>query len=322
MSGHSNFSRVAEELIMFYNIENFFAPDVKQKHPSDRPASGLKNWNERRFRNKLHKTAHVFQLVQEECGNLPVLIGLSEVQGTAVLDEIINLAPFEGRYGVVHYESMDERGVDVALLYDKNEIEIIDSEAISFVFEIADEQLDNYDATRDVLLCKIKYKDAVINVFVCHLPSKREQDINRPKRNYILRNLKLRVDEILAKTDEAVLIMGDFNENPVEDNLRELLLEGESGKKLHNPFEELFINKNYSTFHYQFGLLFDQIMFSEHFLNDQFPLRFQKAAVFSHEGLSSRDKRFQGRPFRTYAGKRYLGGYSDHFPVYVKFNKN
>ncbi len=320
MNGLSELSPTVEELIMFYNIENFFAPDVKPRHPSDQ-VSGLRNWNEKRYRNKLHKTAHVFQLVKEECGTLPVLIGLSEVQGNKVLDEIINLKPLEGRYGVIHYESMDERGVDVALLYDKNEIEILDSEPISFVFEIIDEKLDNYDRTRDVLLCKIKYRGSVINVFVCHLPSKREKDVNKPKRNYILRNIKSRIESILAETDEAVLIMGDFNENPGEDNLQELLLQNSPGTGLQNPFEELFRNRIYSTFHYQFGLLFDQIMLSEHFFREDFPLKFADARVFSHEGITSRDKRFKGRPFRTYAGTRYLGGYSDHFPVYVKFNK-
>ncbi len=305
------------ELIVFYNTENFYFPDENFSTKRIRENFGLVNWNQKRFQNKLFKIAHVFQLLKEK-HTLPMLIGLSEVQGEKVLQELVAIDPFNSNFGIVHYESMDERGVDVALLYDKSKIEIIHSEPISFFFEIEDEDPDNYDTTRDILFCKAKYKEKIINIFVFHLPSKRENDVNKPKRNHIINSIKEKIQEISEK-GEAVILCGDFNENPDEENLKNIVYDKNSNKILVNPSVELFASQKFSTFHYNFGLLFDQILISNDFFNENFPLQYESAEVFSPEEISNWDKKFKGRPFRTYAGTRYLGGYSDHFPVFVKF---
>lgn len=306
----------SEELIMFYNAENFYFPEEKAANGQNKLFTGLSNWTPKRFQNKLFKIAHVFQLINEE-HELPMLIGLSEVQGEKVLNELIKLEPFNDNFGIVHYESMDERGVDVALLYDKSKIEIIESEPISFFFEIPDENPENYDTTRDILFCKVRYKEEILNVFVFHLPSKREKDVNKPKRDHIINSIREKIQELSLK-NEAVVLCGDFNENPNEDNLKNVILDFQGNQILQNPFAELFQNRKFSTFHYQFGLLFDQILLSKEFFSENFPLKFTNAEVFNHEKISNWDKKFRGRPFRTYAGTRYLGGYSDHFPVFVK----
>jgi hypothetical protein len=88
-------------------------------------------------------------------------------------------------------------------------------------------------------------------------------------------------------------------------------------KSIGKSFPALFSTRNYSTFHYKSGLLYDQIILSKIFLDND--LAFQEAKIFNSEKISSSDRNFAGRPFRTYAGTRYLGGYSDHFPVFVKF---
>lgn len=309
----------SEELILFYNAENFYFPVEKISKDQKQSFTGLPNWTPKRFQNKLFKIAHVFQLVKEQ-HKMPMLIGLSEIQGEKVLNELIKLDPFNDNFGIVHYESMDERGIDVALLYDKSKIEIIESEPISFFFEIPDENPENYDTTRDILFCKTLYKNEIINVFVFHLPSKREKDVNKPKRDYIINSIRKKIHELSLK-NEAIVLCGDFNENPNEENLKNVALDFQGNPMLHNPFLELFQNRKFSTFHYQFGLLFDQILLSKEFFSENFPLRFSKAAIFNHEKLSNWDKKFKGRPFRTYAGTRYLGGYSDHFPVLVKLEK-
>ncbi len=314
MEGVQNKHFENEELIMFYNAENFFSPDNTNRQQLS--ISGLRSWNRKKYENKIFKIAHVFQLVNES-NELPMLIGLSEVQGEKVLQDLVEMDPFNSNFGIVHYESMDERGVDVALLYDKRKIEIIESEPISFFFEIKDDYPDNYDTTRDILYCKAKYQNAELNIFVFHLPSKRENDINRPKRQHMLKTIKERI-ETMTGNNEAVILCGDFNENPDEENLLDLVNDRNGGRLLQNPFEELFRQKRYSTFHYRFGLLFDQIMLSKDFMDGRFPLQFASAEVFNHEKISNWDRKFKGRPFRTYAGTRYLGGYSDHFPVFVK----
>ncbi|MDC8105326.1 endonuclease/exonuclease/phosphatase family protein [Chryseobacterium sp. PTM-20240506] len=311
------------ELFTFYNVENLFLPDIKPIHKLDPTKSGLRNWDERKYNNKLFKIANVFQLIKEENGVLPFLIGLSEVSGRKVLEDLVKMDPFHSEFGIVHYNSMDERKVDVAMLYDKSKIEVIDSEAITFFFEIKNKNTEYYDTTRDVLYSKLKYKGEIINVFIAHLPSKREKDVNKPKRDFILAEIRNRILNIVNSSNEHVVLCGDFNENPDDENLTNILYDDNHNKILENPFNELFSTGNFSTFHYKSGLLFDQIILSKSFFNDQnnIGLSFQSAEIFKSEKISSRNKQFSGRPFRTYAGTRYLGGYSDHFPVFVKFKE-
>jgi len=310
------------ELFAFYNVENLFLPDPPQIHKLDPTRSGLRNWDDRKYRTKLSKIAHVFRLIKEENGVLPAIIGLCEISGKKVLEDLVKLDPFSSQYGIVHYNSLDERKVDVALLYDKSKVEIIDSEAITFFFEIVDNKPDNYDTTRDVLFAKIKFKEEIMNVFVAHLPSKREKDINQPKRNFIMNEIRNRILNIIDKDHEHVILCGDFNQNPDDENLIKILYDNSQKKILHNPFQKLFSTKKYSTFHYKSGLLFDQIMLSDSFFKTDASLSFQDAKVFNPESMSTKNRGFEGRPFRTYAGTRYLGGFSDHFPVLVTFVKN
>ncbi|QBO57124.1 hypothetical protein NBC122_00269 [Chryseobacterium salivictor] len=315
-------SKDEKELIAFYNVENLFRPDLPRIHKLDPTASGLQNWDERKYRNKLSKIAQVFQLISESEHSLPMLIGISEVQGKKPLEELVKLDPFNSSYGIVHYESMDERGVDVALLYDKSKIEIIYSEPISYLFAVENKESEYYDTTRDVLFCKVKYLNVLMNVFVLHLPSKREKDINKPKREYILKDLNEKISKLISGTEEAVIICGDFNENPDEEMINNFIYDKDFNKILVNPSAELFKNEKFSTFHYKNGLLFDQMILSADFFNSNYPLLFKDAKVFNHDKLSNWDKKLAGRPFRTFAGSRYLGGYSDHFPVLTVLVKN
>ena len=263
----------SKELIAFYNVENLFLPDPPPVHKLDPTVSGLRNWDEKRYNNKLFKISHVFQLIKESENALPMLIGLSEIQGQKPLDELVKMDPFNSNYGVIHYDSMDERGVDVALLYDKSKIEVISSEPITYFFEIDDEDPANYDTTRDILFCKVKYSGEMINLFVVHLPSKRERDVNKPKRDYILKDIKEKVLKLKSE-NEAVIILGDFNENPDDENLKNLLYDENFNKILTNPYVDLYNNRIFSTFHFKDGLLFDQIILSDEFYDSNFPFSF------------------------------------------------
>lgn len=310
------------ELFAFYNVENLFLPDPAPAHKLDPTISGLRNWDERKYRIKLSKIAHVFRLMKEEQGILPCIIGLCEISGRKVLEDLVKLDPFSSQYGIVHYNSLDERKVDVALLFDRSKIEILDSEAITFFFEIIDHKPDNYDTTRDILFVKLKYKDEIINVFVAHLPSKREKDINLPKRTFIMSEVKSRVLKILHSDHEKVMVCGDFNQNPDEESLVKFLYDENHNKIMHNPFQNLYSKRQYSNFHYKSGLLFDQILLSDSFFRDDSSLQFEKATVFNSENISVKQKGLDQRPFRTFAGTRYLGGFSDHYPVLITLKEN
>ncbi len=309
-----------KEIIAFYNVENLFSPDPPPKHKLDPTPSGLQNWDERKYEHKLLKIAGVFQMIQEREGVLPLLIGLSEIQGQKPLHDLAELSPFNSSYGVVHFNSMDERGVDVALLYNKEKIEIISAEPLSYFFTVQMSDYEYYDTTRDVLFCKVKFKETILNVFVLHLPSKRDKDINKSKREYILNDLKQKINELIRNTKEAVVICGDFNENPDEEMIKNFNYDQDFNKNLFNPFLVLYQNEKFSTYHNKGGLLFDQMMFTDHFLTPNFVFSLKEVKVFNHEKLQNWDQKFAGRPFRTYAGTRYLGGYSDHFPILAIFN--
>lgn len=312
----------AEEYIAFYNVENLFTPDPPSNHKLDPTPSGLNNWDQRKYQNKLFKIAHVFQLMQQDKAQLPMIIGLAEIEGRTPLEELIKLEPFHNKFKIIHYESMDERGVDVALLYDSSKIELISSEPFSYFFTVEETDYDYFDTTRDVLFCKMKVLGEILNVFVLHLPSKREKDVNKPRRDYILKDLNNKIKSLIFKEHQSVIVLGDFNDNPVEENITDFLYDSDFNKILVNPSVDLFNSKHFSTYHYKNGLLFDQIILSNDLLNANAKLRFIESRVFNHEKLRNWDHKFSDRPFRTFAGSRYLGGYSDHFPIIATFEKN
>lgn len=319
MTGQVEEPMVNKELVMFYNVENLFSPDPRPQHWSDPTVSGLRNWDQHRYQNKLRKLAHVFRMVEEEEGVLPMIVGLSEVYEEQNLQDLVAQEPLKGKYGIVHYESLDERGVDTALLYDKRKLKLLKSEALTFAFEKEFPGREPLDTTRDVLYCRLQYGQELLNVFVLHLPSKREKDINKPRRDFILKVLKEKIEK--EHSHEAVIVCGDFNENPTEENIHQMLFDARGIRLLENPFVDLYHQRMYSTYHNRQGLLFDQVLVSPHFFLPDSELRLSKARVFRTEKLCSREKRFKERPFRTYAGTRYLGGYSDHFPVWIELQK-
>lgn len=306
------------EIFAFYNVENLFLPDSNPVHKSEKTKSGLLNWDFRKYQYKLNKIAHAFRLIEEQHQQLPFMIGLAEISGEHVLKDLIQTEPLQGKYGILHYKSLDERNVDVALLYDRSKIEVLESEPITFFFEESGLDEKYYDTTRDILFARVKFEEEIINVFVLHLPSKREKDVNKPKRSYILQELKNRISKIQENQNEKVIVCGDFNENPDDEVLQILSDKNLQENALTNPFEDLFLKRKYSTFHYKDGLLFDQILLSGNFLNQKSQLQFEMAEVFNHHQLTVKSRTLSGRPFRTFAGTRYLGGYSDHFPVLIK----
>ncbi len=129
--------------------------------------------------------------------------------------------------------------------------------------------------TRSIIFAKIQYCNSIFNVYTLHLPSRRGSDEAKNKREIILNTLKEHLINNLNAQKEPVIILGDFNANP--------------------------------------NVLFDQILFSEHLVSENFPLAFVKAEIFAPEQLKQ-----HGKPSRTFAGSRYLGGQSDHFPVIIQ----
>lgn len=303
--------------IAFYNIENLF--DLENDpftNDDDFLPTSTKRWTVKRYTNKLRKLAKVISKIGEDSiEESPAIVGLAEVENKKVLQDLIESEGLAGKsYNFVHYDSLDERGVDVALLYKSNLFEVISSE--TFSVELYTETGER-DYTRDILLVHGKLQQNPIYIVVNHWSSRREgEKETEHKRIAAAKVVNTIVNKIKNKdASPKIIIMGDFNDNP-EDISIELL---ESENNLYNPFKTVHsYNKGSLNHDFQWHM-FDQILFSHNFFDiSNSKLRFVKADVFNPRFLTQYDGKYKGQPFRTYVGKKYKGGYSDHFPVYIQ----
>ena len=299
--------------MMFYNVENLFPPDSED---AELPNSGFRNWDEYKYNLKIRKLGNVFRFIEEDYGQLPSIIGLAEIGARSVLEDLVNENSPIQNYEIVYQQSDDSRGLSVALLFDKAKYALIQFNTLKF-------HLDESVAfdTRDILHAEFLFEEKKIHIFVCHLPSKRDRDIKKEQRNYILQQLHTTIQD-LAEKGEPIILMGDFNENPDAEELQQFLLDHNGNKMLSNPFETLYINSQFSTYHGKKGVGFDQILYSEDLLLKHFNFEAISAEVYNSPRLRNKERKNSNYPLRTYSGSRYMGGWSDHFPVVVRLEKN
>ncbi|SDW19440.1 Endonuclease/Exonuclease/phosphatase family protein [Lutibacter oricola] len=306
--------------VAFYNLENLFdVEDDPKTLDDDFTPKGKKHWNKKRYKNKLRKLGNVIgQLGTEKSMHSPAIVGVVEVENEKVLIDLVNSKNLVHKnYGYVHYDSPDERGIDVALLYQKDLFELIHSETFPLYLNGKNGERDY---TRDVLLVKGKLNGELIHVLVNHWPSRRTgQDSTESKRLKAAELVNSIANNIRNTTDNAkIIIMGDFNDDPHSNSIKEI-----SKNDFYNPMERLLDTGNGSLNHKFKWHLFDQILFTQNFFSNKEGGHFFKyAEVFDKHFLKEWNGKYKGNPFRTYVGKRYLGGFSDHFPVYVYLKKN
>ncbi|MDP5229882.1 MAG: endonuclease [Cellulophaga sp.] len=308
--------------IAFYNLENLF-DTLNHPNKLDRnyTPNGLLKWTPERYNSKLNKLGTtIAKIGVKTAGKLPTLIGVSEVENKTVLRDLIQVNALKNEeYAYLHYDSPDERGIDTALIYDKRFFEIIASEPIPLLVYNLDEQ---QDMTRDILYVHGKLNGEEVHVFVNHWPSRRdggdETEYKRLKAAETIIEFMKIVEEKYQHPN--YIVMGDFNDGPKAESIKKLL----QTDKFFHPMEKLLTSKRGSA-NYKFSWsLFDQIMISHSFLNYQKKTHsYNSANIFDAEFLREFKGKYKGNPFRTYVGSRYMGGYSDHFPVYIqlKYNK-
>lgn len=308
--------------IAFYNLENLFdAENDKHTLDDDFTPTGSKQWTTERYESKCKKLARtILDIGKGENTYPPVLVGISEVENQTVIKDLIGTTPLDSlQYKYVHYESPDERGIDTALLYNPKYFKVISSEALPL---IVDNLNGDRDTTRDILYVKGTLNNEPIHVFVNHWPSRRDGgDVTEYKRLIAAKVIKERMREIeITELSPNYIIMGDFNDDPTSKSIQSLL----EDTTLYNPMEKLHFPKERGSANYKkTWSLFDQILLSHNFLNyEKGSHSFSKANIFDESFLKEKTGKYKGNPHRTYAGSKYLGGYSDHFPVYVvmKFN--
>lgn len=296
-----------QELFLFYNVENFYPPNQE--------SLGFHNWDDYKYNLKVRKITNVFRFIEEDFGQLSSIIGLAEIGSKSVLEDLIKGDSPIKDYEIIYEPSNDSRNLSVALLFDNRKLTLERYQTLQF-------QLDKeavFD-TRDILHAVFLYQGKKLHTLVVHLPSKRNQDAKKEQRDHIFGKLREMLQELSDK-NESVILMGDFNENPDNEALQELLY-NDSGKKIfENPFEAHFENNQFSTYHSKKGLCFDQMIYTKKSLLEQFDINNIQTEIYNSPRLRNRGNKNNKYPHRTYSGSRYMGGYSDHFPVVLRLRK-
>lgn len=308
----------------FYNVENLFdtindpAIDDDEFLPSS-----AKKWNTEKYNKKLENIAKVIKSINKK--ELPEIIGFAEIENRQVLEDLISISYLRnGNYQIVHQDSPDGRGIDVALIYKPAEFQYISHSIIPFT---AAEEPDF--KLRDILYVQgILSKKDTVHVFINHWKSRsggeKETEKYRVIQSQLLRS---RVDELLASDKNAkILIMGDLNDEPRNVSIFEYLKANNNmadTKNLFNLMLPLADEGNGTlTYRGKWNML-DNIIVSRSFLtnNKGFIVEKNRGNIFNPEFITFVNNKGEKSPNRTYGGNNYYGGYSDHYPVYVTFIK-
>ena len=313
-------SKEKRHTIAFYNIENLF--DVYNNEitrDNDMLPTSEKKWSIKRYKNKLGKIGYVIAKIgKKDVKRHPAIVGLAEVENELVLKDLVTSKHLEEyKYSFVHYNSPDERGIDVALLYDKTVFKV----AYSKTFTVDLINLEGkVDHTRDILLVSGLFEGLELHLIVNHWPSRRTGNIETEhKRLRASQKVTDIICEIKEKSPNArVIVMGDFNDDPESKSIKAL----ELSHGLFNPMRTLLSQDRGTTSYNQKWNLFDQFLITHNFFErKKNVLRYINANIFDENFLKEQDGKYKGSPYRTYVGKRYKGGYSDHFPVYLILSK-
>ena len=313
-------SKGKQHTIAFYNIENLFdVYDDEVTRDQDMLPNAEKRWSIKRYKNKLRKIGFVISNIgKEDVKRHPAIIGLAEVENEAVLKDLVASKHLEEhKYSFIHYNSPDERGIDVALLYDDTVFKVAFSK--TYTVDLLSEN-GEVDHTRDVLLVSGLFEGLELHVIVNHWPSRRTGDIETKHKRL---KASQKVTEVISflkekNPDAKVVVMGDFNDDPDSESLKAL----ELSHSLFNPMRTLISNDRGTTSYNHSWNLFDQFLITHNFFErKKDTLRYVKANIFDEDYLKEFEGKYKGSPYRTYVGTRYKGGYSDHFPVYMVLQK-
>lgn len=319
--------------VVFYNLENFF-DTINDPHVRDEEYTpdGAKRWNSERYAAKLANVGRVLSDIAEIDDDFPVVIGVSEVENRGVVEDLAAseaLAP--ARYRIVHFDSPDERGIDVAFLYRPDRFRL--DGCCSVRAEIP--QLPHF-RTRDILTMWGIVENEPFYFVVSHWPSRLGgQEASEFKRIAVGEQIHRMADSVLrCAPNTKIVVMGDFNDDPVDKSLIEGLgtrvaLDELREGEFFNPFAALFRAGSGTLAYNGAWNLFDHIVVSENLVTGSAGgLKLQRDTdfgywchIFKPDYLLEQEGAYRGYPFRSFVGKSYRGGFSDHLPVYINIAK-
>ena len=300
--------------IAFWNVENLFdLEDDPHTNDNEFALGGRKNVTPEIYNLKLKNLTEVVNELDAD------VLGLCEIENRFVLEELDRAVNRD--YDIVHYDSPDFRGIDVALLYDSKRIKVNSSDPVEVI-------LPTGKPTREILYVDADLNGTSLHLFINHWPSKyggAEKSI--PKRAAAGKVLRYQVESILRSDPDAeIVIMGDLNDEPTEPSLKvhlgasmDLNDLGQGKIVLWNVMGPWHRNDTGSTYKYAGkNMVYDHLIISLG-LTDQKGLNLveNSVGVFDGEKYRQHGGKYDGYPFRFWAGNKLLGGYSDHMPIYL-----
>ena len=307
--------------VAFYNLENLFYPeDDSLKSDEEFTPQGQRYWSYYRYREKSNRMAKAILSIGE--WEAPDIVGVAEIENRQVLQDLVEsptLAPFH--YRVVHFESPDRRGIDVGMIYREERFTLLSAKPVPVTLPD-----DPGFATRDILYAKgIIYQSDTIHLFYCHWPSRYGgQQQSEPKRIRAATIVKHITDSLLTYNAQAnIIIAGDFNDEWTNTSLLETLAARKPEEKpqtstLYNLMAALDPNEGSHRYQGVWAYL-DQIIVNFALLdNEGVDVYGNRAQVCRADHFLESDDKYPGqKPFRTFIGMRYHGGFSDHLPVFI-----
>lgn len=305
--------------IVFYNVENLFDYfDDSTKLDEEFLPNGGRYWTKSRYQTKQN---HLAQTIMALGGwEPPALIGLCEIENRYVLNSLTGFTALKtAGYEIIHQDSPDNRGIDVAALYRPDKFELINYEYYPLEFPF-----DQDSRTRDILhvIGKLPNQDT-LHLFVNHWPSKYGGEFETaPKRMYAAQFLRSKVDSVLTVKPKALIVLtGDFNDGPKEASVMQgLAVKTDPNLTAPTDLYNLMYPIRHKTGTHSFQnkwSIIDQFIVSGSLLgiSAKTSILGQSAQVFDMPFLLTEGAAGIRRPFRTYQGPKYIGGYSDHLPI-------
>lgn len=330
--------------VAFYNFENLFDTINNPNNDEEWLPKGLQRWTSDKYKQKLENLSKVLVQIgtNDKQKDSPTLIGGSEIENRNVLEDLVKQPNIlKDDYGIVHFDSPDKRGIDVALLYKKKYFKPTSFVNIPLIIyrgnnnekekETEEDKVDkdkievtndNRVYTRDILLVTGFLEGEEINILVNHWPSRSGgEKKSSPFREAAGRLAKKVMDSVYKVNPNAkIILMGDLNDGSYNKSVKVGI--GAKLKKsevqqfgVFNPFEQMYKDGNATLFYRDSGDIFDQIMVSETLIKPDFStFQYWKAGIYNKPFMIEKFGRYAGYPLRHSENEI---GYSDHFPVYI-----
>ncbi len=303
--------------VAFYNIDNLYDTKDDTSHKDDDfTPNGKYKWDKSRYEQKIRNLNKVISLIAD--GNPPDILGVCELESALALSDLLKSKSLKNQYNFVHYDSPDERGVDVALIYKTSKFKVLESKNYKVVLS-----KDTNDRTRDILYVKgiSPINNDTFNFIVCHYPSRKEGK-NESEQNRLdasAQCLKI-ISEKISLKRQNLIVLGDFNDQPWDKSMQTVL-----GASSHNKFPNAQLQNLMFELPKETGSYFfrghwerlDQIIISAALRDGKGPDYIEGSLSVLKEDWMMQKGKYEGYPLRTFGGENWLNGYSDHLPVKI-----